>query len=100
MLDVKWVGEDEISRLPEVYQTLASDIGIKGARTFIARYQGTYLYLPKIDDLLAEIRNRKIREEFNGHNHKALAIKYGLTERWIYEIVSIPAENPDQVKFF
>lgn len=100
MTDLKWIGEEEISRLPEVYQTLAYDIGIKGTRIFIARYQGTPLYLPKVDDLLAEIRNRKIREEFNGRNHNALAVKYGLTSRWIYEIVAAKGNDLNQLQLF
>lgn len=98
MNDLRWINETEIARLPEVYQTLANDIGIKGARTFIALYQGTNLYLPKIDDLIAEIRNCKIRNEFNGHNHKFLAVKYGLTARWIYEILTPHEEKENEIR--
>lgn len=100
MSEVDWLTGEDVARLPDTYQILVHDIGLKGAQTFIKRYQGTYLYLPKIDKLLAEIRNRRIRAEFTGSNHKALALKYGLTERWIYDIVNHIEEDADQVSFF
>ena len=57
------------------------------------------VYFPKLDSALAEIRNQRIRAEFDGYNQKTLAIKYGITERWVYEIVG-REEDESQVRFF
>jgi Mor family transcriptional regulator len=45
------------------------------------------LYVPKRSVSLRGERNRLIVQEFNGRNAKALAIKYGLTPRMVYNVV-------------
>lgn len=40
---------------------------------------GTYVYFPTFDAMSKGARNRAIRDEFNGGNHKELAVKYGVS---------------------
>ncbi len=82
-----WINEIDPEELPEPYKTIAEEIGIKGALVLADMYQGTYTYLPKLDDVLVHTRNRKIKKEFNGYNYKELALKYKLSENWIRKIV-------------
>ena len=50
-------------------------------------YDGSYVYIPKNDNIVRSIRNRNIRNDFNGHNFKELAAKYGLTVARIRSII-------------
>lgn len=82
-----WYDEIKLEELTEPYKDLATIIGLKNAIKVAEKYQGTALYLPKLDPLLRKIRDDKIRSEFNGGNYKELAIKYNLTEVWVRQIV-------------
>ena len=50
-------------------------------------WTGTSIYIPKIESLEKTVRDELIKEEFDGSNYKELALKYGLTETWIRNIV-------------
>lgn len=95
----KWMMELPLERFPEPYQTMAREIGIKNTLKLAQHFAGTGMYFPKLDETLTAFRNEKIKAEFNGANHKELARKYDLTERWVYEILKT-TENEDQVALF
>ncbi len=98
--DIKaWANEISPEDLPEPYRTLSYQVGINVVITIAELYQGAALYLPKLDSTLALIRDRKIREEFNGYNYRELALKYRLTERWVREIVE-NEKKIDQISIF
>lgn len=80
---------------------LAEVIGLESYISLIKVYGGTTLYIAKYDKLQNIKRDRKIVKEFNGSNHKYLAIKYNLSDRAIRDIL---AENRQllqskQIKF-
>ena len=93
--------EIKLSELPEVYQTIAELIGFDNMILLAETFDGEYVYFPKIESLHRSSRNRKIIQEFNGANYKALAQKYGLTETHVRAIIKEsgtahlfrPAEN-------
>jgi Mor family transcriptional regulator len=97
---VNWTKDITPELLPEPYQTLAREIGLPHTLKLADLYQGTGFYLPRLDRTLAKIRNQRIREEFNGANHKELAIKYGITTQWIYKILEDQGVDEDQVSLF
>lgn len=73
--------------LDEEQQALAGLIGMDAFRALVRKYNGTHIYIPKTESLEKPIRDRLIREEFDGRNYRELALKYGLTETWIRAIV-------------
>lgn len=80
---------------------LAEVIGLESYISLVKVYGGTTLYIAKYDKLQNIKRDRKIVKEFNGSNHKYLAIKYNLSDRAIRDIL---AENRQllqskQIKF-
>lgn len=79
--------EVKLSELPEVYQTIAELIGFENMVILAETYDGEYVYFPKIESLRRYSRNKKIVDEFNGANYKALARKYGLTETHVRSII-------------
>ena len=82
-----WLSELTIEELPEPYQTVARKVGIETALILAREFGGSAIYFLKLDRLLVEARNKKIRSEFNGMNHRELAKKYNLTDVWIRMIV-------------
>lgn len=48
---------------------------------------GLTIYFPKRYEQFARKRHQEIQKEFNGSNHKQLAIKYGISIQWVYKIV-------------
>ena len=45
--------------------------------------------IPKLDSLLRNIRDRRIRQEYDGTNTRTLALKYDVSESWVKRIASI-----------
>lgn len=93
----EWVKEIRVDDLPEVYQTVAEAIGLDSAIKLSETLGGTSYYFPKLDKLMAAIRDKKIKEEFTGYNHKALATKYSLSEIWIRRIVNGGDERQERL---
>lgn len=65
------------------------------AQAALARYAGgDTLYIPKCDGAARSARNREIVALYDaGHSVKELARRFGLTERWVYEILGRQAED-------
>ena len=76
-----------IKNLPTEYQVVAEIIGMENALRLAQHIGGGRIYYPKIESLLRDKRDERIRAEFTGCNHRELARKYALTETWVREIV-------------
>jgi len=79
--------EISVECLPESYQTIAELIGVQNALKLAAHLGGLTFYYPVLDSLVRAKRDERIKQEFNGANHRELARKYGLTESWVRAIV-------------
>lgn len=85
-----------IERLPGDLRVLAEICGIEAALKIADRFQGTYIYIPRLDGLKREIRDQAIRDEYDKGETtaKALALKYDLSIRRIFDILGIqPGED-------
>ena len=65
--------------MTEEQKILIDTVGADCFMELVRVYGGSCVYIPKNDNIMRSIRNRNIRNDFNGHNFKELAIKYGLT---------------------
>lgn len=74
--------------LPPDFQDLAAEICFEATVKLIESRGGEGLYIPKPEKVLRAARDRAIRREFDGTNHRELARKYGLTVTWIRAIVN------------
>ncbi len=74
--------------LPSGYRDIAETIGLQAALRLMELRGGETIYIPKIDCIGVAARNRSIRAEFNGRNHRELARRYGLTVTWVREILA------------
>nr|DAE68383.1 MAG TPA: Mor transcription activator family [Caudoviricetes sp.] len=73
--------------MTEEQKMLIDTIGADCFMDLVRVYGGSYVYIPKNDNIVRFIRNRNIRNDFNGHNFKELAAKYGLTVARIRSII-------------
>jgi Mor family transcriptional regulator len=77
----------QLENLDEEQKTLAELVGIEGFRNLVRTFNGTSIYIPKVESIEKTVRDEAIRDEFDGSNYRELALKYGLTEVWIRNIV-------------
>lgn len=95
-----WIKYLDPEVLPEPYRKLSKMIGLENTLLLAQEFQGTNLYLPKLDSTLKAARDKRIREEFDGQNIKALALKYGLTESWVRQILGGYVADSNQGTLF
>jgi Mor family transcriptional regulator len=87
-MDEKLLDIVSIDDLTEPYDKIARVIGIDATKHLAKEFGGEMLYLPQVETMLQPLRDKLIREEFNGYNYEALARKYGITSRWVRQIVA------------
>lgn len=73
--------------MTEEQKILIDTVGADCFMELVRVYGGSCVYIPKNDNIMRSIRNRNIRNDFNGRNFKELAIKYGLTVARIRGII-------------
>lgn len=81
-------GED----LNGAYSELAALLGIDAVLKLHGKYRGTQLFFP-VELFSREFLTMQIVEEYNGHNIKELATKYGYTEKWVRKILKENIDN-------
>ncbi|MBC2703987.1 Mor transcription activator family protein [Desulfobacula sp.] len=77
----------KIENFNELIQTVVDVIGIDSTVKLIKEFGGEALYLPKLESVMRNSRNRDIRKDFTGNNHRELSKKYRLTVRQIRYIL-------------
>lgn len=90
--------EMTVESLPECYQDIAEIIGVVATLQLSEYIGGTRFYFRKLDGLLMDKRDERIRKEFTGFNQQELARRYGLTETRIRDILA--RKKPTQCKLF
>lgn len=72
----------------EEQKHLARTVGLGAYISLVKEYGGTSVYVFKEDSITKNIRDEKIKKEFNGENYLYLAKKYNLTEQRIRAILN------------
>ena len=67
----------QMENLDEEQKVLAELIGLEAFKSLVRAFNGTSIYIPKIESLEKTVRDELIKEEFDGSNYKELALKYG-----------------------
>ena len=76
-----------INDIPDSIKDVVEVIGIDAFKGLVKLAGGSNLYIPNESNLVKPIRNRKIKEEFNG-NYRDISIKYGISEVQARNIVN------------
>lgn len=80
------VNDLTLDMIPKAYRPIAEAIGIENLAKLAEVIGGTTFYLPKLESFVRPVRDERIKAEFNGANHAALALKYNVTERWVRQL--------------
>lgn len=85
MDEIKAVSESNI----EAVQELVRLIGAKNTLKIIKSFSGSLIYLPTMDSLMKNERNIALYDEFmSGASYKQLALKYGLSDSTIRNLIN------------
>ena len=74
--------------IPEEYLDIYDALGADAFLKLVRLCGGQSLYLPKLDSLERQGRNRELRARFNGGNYRALAAQFRLSERQVRKILN------------
>ncbi len=77
-----------IDQLRDDQKELAEIIGLEAYKKLVVNYAGSFLYIQKIDSVLKDLRDKEIRDKFDGGNYGALAREYNLAEATVRDIVT------------
>jgi Mor family transcriptional regulator len=72
---------------PEDLQTMVEIVGLRGTLALCREFAGLRIQFPTPRRLFAPLRDRLIRAQFTGANHRQLGRKYGLSFVHIYRIL-------------
>ena len=76
----------KIEDLPDSYKDIAEEIGIDTFKKLVKLLGGNSIYVPKEASLTRPIRDRIIKEDFNG-DYKILARRYNISQSRIRNIL-------------
>ncbi|CEN77834.1 Mor transcription activator family protein [Paraclostridium sordellii] len=76
----------KIEDLPDSYKDVAEEIGIDSFKKLVKLLGGNSLYIPKEVSLTRPIRDRIIKEDFNG-DYKILSRRYNISQSQIRNIL-------------
>lgn len=74
--------------IPAEYQDILDVLGMEHFLRLIRLCGGQSVYLPKLDTLEKDGRDREIRARFNGGNYRSLARQFRLSERQVRKIIN------------
>lgn len=80
--------ELKISDLPPQFENIANRLGIDKAKMLFEEFGGTSVYFPTEKMIYKEARDRDIISEYNGFNHKELAVKFNMSESYVRAIIN------------
>lgn len=91
-------GHDEeglLDSLPGDLRRIAEVAGLEAAVKIARAFRGTCIYVAGLDELRKQIRDERIREDFDaGRPVKMISVKYGLTERGVWKILKKLRQKP------
>lgn len=81
------IKEVVLDDLQEQHRDIAECIGLESYLLLVEKFGGNSIYIPQMREIVKLRIYRKISEEFDGTNIKALAVKYGVSESTVYNVV-------------
>lgn len=95
-----WMEYIKIEQLPEDYQLLARIVGLENTIRIAQELKSVHLYLKSPERLFQAAKEQYVLANFDGRNHRRLALDTGLSERHIYDLVAEAREKAKQGSLF
>lgn len=77
----------DIDQLPEHYQDVARAIGVEGMVRLAEAFPCVPIYLKRADKILKQAKEAYVLANFNGANHRRLALDTGLSLERVYHVL-------------
>ena len=74
--------------IPQEYRDIVETIGMEAFLCLTHLCGGQNLYIPKMESLKKDGRDRDIRARFDGGDYRSLALQYRLSERQVRKIIN------------
>ncbi len=85
---LRWVSNPDTAHRMKDFRLIANVIGQEKAMALADYFNGTVLYVPKLDEVLRNRKHELIREDRRkGVPYRDIALKYNISDRWVREIV-------------
>ena len=81
------IADTTIEDIGERYRDVVKLIGIRNFILLSNYSRGEELYFPKVENVVAPARNRRIKKEYNGYNDKELAERYNITVKQVQRVM-------------
>jgi len=78
----------KLSDLPPQFENIADRIGLDKAKMLFEEFGGTSVYFPTEKMIYKDASDREIISQFNGFNHKELAVEYDMSESYVISIIN------------
>lgn len=86
-MQIKEIAEGEIDDF--FSREFAEYAGLDSALKLLELFSGGSIYLPRVESVARERRNKLIQGQFNGNNYGELARVFGLSRRQIRNITAM-----------
>ncbi|MEA5113037.1 MAG: Mor transcription activator family protein [Geobacteraceae bacterium] len=97
---MKYLEYLKIEELPEQYQDIIRVIGLDATLKLAQAFPGVPLYFKQVSRLLLPAKKAFIRANFDGGNHRRLALDTELPLATVYEILTEAREAAKQCNLF
>lgn len=87
--------EIESEYLNGVYNEIATLLGVEAALVLHSTFRGQQINFP-VNFFTGEFIGEQIKKEYDGHNVKQLATKYGYSEKWVRKLVKEKKEKENE----
>lgn len=81
------IADTTIEDIGERYRDVVQLIGIRNFILLSNYSRGEELYFPKVENVVAPARNRRIKKEYDGYNDKELAARYNITVKQVQRVM-------------
>lgn len=81
------IEDTTLEDISENYRPVVEIVGIHKFIEISQYAQGDEIYFPKLENVIAPARNRRIKKEWDGTNSSKLAAKYNLTLKQLGNIL-------------
>jgi Mor family transcriptional regulator len=89
---VEYKDDALIASLPGDLRRIAEVAGVEAAVRIAREFKGTYVYIPRLSELIRQARDLRIRADYDrGIPVRRIALKHGLTQRGVRKILNRPS---------
>lgn len=92
-ITIPWLKHVNVDALNEDYHLIISAIGLENCIKLAFTLPSVHFYLKRPELVFREAIEKHITENFNGSNHRMLALECRVSERFVYDVITADREK-------